>query len=129
MLEVYRSCVMSKRSLEQGLVRAAADAKHNQKDRYKNILTLNVGHVNHVPVIAGHKKFPKHICDSSEGVTLPYLVFRHGAHNIVALVEASDTKGGIAIHQHLLRGNAMIGILVDAETSAPSLACFIRALR
>ena len=47
---------------------------------------------------------------------LPYLVFRNGAH-IVALCEASDAQGGIAVHQNVARDNAMLGMVVNAEIS------------
>jgi len=45
---------------------------------------------------------------------LPHLTFKNGAH-IVALCAASDA-----------RGNAMRGMVVDAEITAPSLAFFLR---
>ena len=56
---------------------------------------------------------------------LPYLVFRNGAH-IVALCEANDPVGGIARHQHIARDDAMLGMVVNAEITAPSVAIFIR---
>ena len=60
-----------------------------------------------------------------ECVTLPYLVFRNGAH-IVALCEASDDKGGIKANEQVAQDHGMVGMVLNAEISAPSLACFVR---
>ena len=75
--------------------------------------------------IAGHAKFPSYIRKSPECVTLPYLVFRNGAH-IVLLCEANDDKGGIKANEQVAKDHGMVGIVINAEISAPSLACFIR---
>ena len=78
-----------------------------------------------MPYIAGHQKFPRHVRKSPECVTLPYLVFRNRAH-IVTLCEASDTKGGMTIHEQLAKDHRMLGMVINAEITAPSLACFLR---
>ena len=62
---------------------------------------------------------------SPECVTLPYLAFRNGAH-IVCLCEASDDKGGVKANEQVARDHGMLGIVVNAEISASSLACFVR---
>ena len=56
--------------------------------------------------------------------TLPYLVLRNGAH-ITTLCEASDDKGGIERHDALARQNGVLGMVVHAAGSAPSVACFL----
>ena len=78
-----------------------------------------------MPYIAGHAKFPSYIRKSRERLTLPYLVFRNGAH-IVALCETSDDKGGIKENEQVAKDHGMIGIVVKADISAWLLACFIR---
>lgn len=57
-------------------------------------------------------------------MVLPCLVFRNGAH-IVPLCEANDAQGGIAVHQNLARDNAMLGMVVNAEITAPSVVTFL----
>lgn len=44
----------------------------------------------------------------------------------MALCEASDDHGGIAAHQELAKENSMIGMVVNAEITAPSIALFFR---
>jgi hypothetical protein len=41
-------------------------------------------------------------------------------------VRANHPAGGIARHQHIARDNAMLGMVVNAELTAPSVAMFIR---
>jgi hypothetical protein len=53
------------------------------------------------------------------------LIFRNSAH-VVTLCEAHDEHGGIAIHQQIAHDHSMLGMVVHAEISAPSLAIFIR---
>ena len=126
LLDLYRSCLLSKKAITENLVRTTDDATNNQKETYTlNILSLNLGHVNRMPYIAGPAKFPSYMRRSPECVTLPYLAFRNGAH-IVALCEASDDKGGIKANEQVARDHGMLGIVVNAEISAPSIACFVR---
>ena len=87
--------------------------------------SFNVGSINRQPVIGGNVRFPKHIRDDPDSVVLPHLPLRNGAH-IISLCEASDDKGGMQWHQQLARHNAMLGMVVHAETSAQSIALFIR---
>ena len=87
--------------------------------------SYNVGSINRQLVIGGNVRFPKHIRDDPDSVVLPHLPLRNGAH-IISLCEASDDKGGMQRHQQLARDNAMLGMVVHAETSAPSIALFIR---
>ena len=53
------------------------------------------------------------------------MIYRNSAH-AVALCEASDDHGGIAAHQELAKENSMIGMVVNAEITAPSIALFFR---
>jgi hypothetical protein len=53
------------------------------------------------------------------------LIFRNSAH-VVTLCEAHDEDGGIAIHQQIAHDHSMLGMVVHAEISVPSLAIFIR---
>ena len=97
-----------------------------QKDIYHlALLTLNLGAIKRQRFIGGNKRFPSWIRRDPSCVVLPYLIFRNGAH-IVALCEASDDHGGIAKHQDLARDNAMLGMVVNAEITAPSLAIFLQ---
>ena len=126
LLEIYRSCMLSKKAITDRLVRTADDAVKSQRGTYTlYILSLNMGHINRTPVIAGHKKFPSYIRKSHECVTLPYIAFRNGAH-IVCMCEASDDRGGIKSNEQVARDHGMIGMVLNAEISAPSLACFVR---
>ena len=62
LLDLYRSCMLSKKAITDKLVRSADDAKDKQKDTYTlNLLNLNLGHINRTPCIAGHRKFPSYI--------------------------------------------------------------------
>ena len=46
LIDLYRSCLLSKKAITENLVRTADDAKTNQKDTYTlNILSLNLGHI------------------------------------------------------------------------------------
>lgn len=56
---------------------------------------------------------------------LPHLAFRNSAH-IVTVCEAHDDHGGIAAHQQLAHDHSMLGMVVRAELTAPSIAIFIR---
>ena len=95
-----------------------------QKDIYHlALLTLNLGAIKRQRFIGGNKRFPSWIRRDPSCVVLPHLIFRNGAHR-VALCEASDDHGGIAKHQDLARDNAMLGMVVNAEITAPSLAIF-----
>jgi len=97
-----------------------------QKDIYHlALLTLNLGAIKRQRFIGGNKRFPSWIRRDPSCVVLPHLIFRNGAH-IIALCEASDDHGGIAKHQDLARDNAMLGMVVNAEITAPSLAIFLQ---
>ena len=48
------------------------------------------------------------------------MIFRNSAR-IVALCEAHDEHGGIALHQQIASDHSMLGMVVHAEISAPSL--------
>ena len=126
LLEIYRSVLLSKGVIKTGKIRTTDNASESQKDIYHlALLTLNLGAINRQPLIGGTKKFPSWIRKDPSCVVLPHLIFKNGAH-IVAWCEASDAHGGIAIHQDLARDNAMRGMVVDAEITAPSLAFFLR---
>ena len=62
--------------------------------------------------------------DSTKNTSLPYLVLQNGAH-ITTLCEASDDKGGIERRDEIARQNGVLGMVVHAELTAPSVACFI----
>ena len=44
----------------------------------------------------------------------------------MAVCEATDDHGGIAAHRNLAKDNAMVGMMLNAEITAPSLAIFVR---
>jgi len=44
----------------------------------------------------------------------------------VAVCEATDDHGGIAAHRNIAKDNAMVGMMLNAEITAPSLAIFVR---
>ena len=58
-------------------------------------------------------------------IVLCHIYFFQSAH-IVTLCEANDEHGGIAIHQQLASDHSMIGMVANAEITAPSLAIFSR---
>ena len=126
LLELFRSCLLGKRAV-QGVAKRTKENIHEfQKDTYQlGILTLNLGHINHVPYIGGSSKFPKWVRKDTDHRALPYLVFRNAAH-IVCLCEASDEYGGIAIHQQVAEDHGMIGMVVHPAINSQSLAIFIR---
>ena len=126
LLEIYRSVLLSKGVFKAGKIRTTDNVSETQKDIYHlALLKLNLGAINRQPLIGGTKKFPSWIRKDTSCVVLPHLIFKNGAH-IVAWCEASDAHGGIAIHQDLARDNAMLGMVVNAEITAPSLAIFLQ---
>ena len=126
LLELFRCCLMGKRAVSVGKVRNAENPEDTQKDSYQlGILTLNLGHINRHPYIGGSSKFPSWVRKDNNYRALPYLFFRNSAH-IVTLCEANDEHGGIAIHQQLASDHSMIGMVANAEITAPSLAIFSR---
>ena len=126
LLEIYRSVLLSKGVFKAGKIRTTDNGCETQKVIYHlALLTLNLGAINRQPLIGGTKKFPSWIRKDPSCVVLPHLIFKNGAR-IVAWCEASDAHGGIAIHQDLARDNAMLGMVVNAEITAPSLAIFLQ---
>ena len=126
LLELYRSVMVPRSSHSSGNYRSAETCNYAQKESYHiALLNLNLDHINRQPVVAGHHKFPSTLRnDDDTNTTLPYLVLRNGAH-ITTLCEASDDKGGIERHDALARQNGVLGMVVHAEGTAPSLACFL----
>ena len=125
LLEILRCCLMGKKAIQGEKIRNSDNVDVSQKDSYHlGILTLNLSTINRQPFIGGHKRFPSFRRDKNCRV-LPRLIFRNSAH-IVALCEASDDHSGIAAHQELAKENSMIGMVVNAEITAPSIALFVR---
>ena len=126
LLELYRSVMIPRSSHISGNYRTAETCHFAQKESYHiTLLNLNLGHINRQPVIAGNHKFPSYMRqDSDLNTTLPFLVLQNGAH-ITTLCEASDDKGGIERHGHIAEENGVLGMVVHAEKTAPSVACFI----
>ena len=56
---------------------------------------------------------------------LAHLVFCNPGHR-VALCDAQDHHGGIGTHQDLAEKHGCMGIIVDSENGARSLACFLK---
>ena len=108
LLEIYRSCLLGKSVLRTGMTRNPDNTDDGQKEKY------HVGSLTQL-----RKNQPSAV------YRLPHLVFRNGAHR-VALCEATDDHGGIAAHRNLAKDNVMVGMIVNAEITAPSLAIFVR---
>eukprot|EP00435_Cladocopium_sp_Y103_P030855 s1063_g7.t1 len=126
LLDIMRNALSSKSSHSSGYKRTAENAyESNMTILQLNLVTLNLGHINRQPIIAGAFKFDKHIRESE--AVLPHLVFKNGGH-IITLCEASDDRGGIEKHTALCQEHARLGVVVHshADISAPALACFLR---
>ena len=130
LLDLYRSVMIPRSFITSGNYRTAESCYLAQKESYYiSLLNLNLGHINRQPVIAGNVKFPSYMRnDPNRNTTLPYLVLQNGAH-ITTLCEASDDKGGIERHDELASKNGVLGMVVHAELTAPSVACFIYGTR
>ena len=126
LLELYRSVMIPRSSHISGNYRTAETCHYAQKESYHiALLNLNLGHINRQPVVAGNHRFPSTMRNNDDtNTTLPYLVLQNGAH-ITTLCEASDDKGGIERHDALARQNGVLGMVVHAEETAPSVACFL----
>lgn len=77
-----------------------------------------------MPYIGGSTWFPSWLRKDTGYRVLSYLIFRNSAH-VVTLCEAHDEHGGIAIHQQIAHDHSMLGMVVHAEISVPSLVIFI----
>eukprot|EP00435_Cladocopium_sp_Y103_P068440 s1543_g31.t1 len=126
LLEIYRNALASKSSLSTGYKRTEENVtESNMTSLTLGLVSLNLGHINRQPIIAGAFKFDKWIPESEK--VLPSLVFQNGGH-IITLCEASDDQGGIERHSGLCQKNGCIGCVVHshADISAPAVACFLR---
>eukprot|EP00435_Cladocopium_sp_Y103_P054204 s1316_g17.t1 len=126
LFDIYRNALASKSSLSTGHKRTDQNVtESNMTSLTLGLVSLNLGHINRRPIIAGAFKFDKWIRESEK--VLPYLVFQNGGH-IIKLCEASDDQGGIERHSGLCQKNGCIGCVVHshADISAPALACFLR---
>ena len=128
LLELYRSFLIPRKTIESGNFRGPETFHFDQRESYHldlNLLNFNLGSIKRQPAIGGNVCFPKHFRDDPDCVVLPHVVLRNGAH-IISLCEASDDRGGMQRHQQLARDNAILGMVVHAETSAQSIGLFIR---
>ena len=86
---------------------------------------MNLGAINREPYIGGNKRFPSWLRRDKNCRVLPHLVFKNNAH-ITCLFKATDDHGDITFHQQLAMEHSMIGMVINAEITAPSLAIFVR---
>ena len=126
MLSTSGAIYIPRKTIESGNIRSPETCHFHQREScHVTLLNLNLGSRNRQPLIGGNVRFPKHFRDDPDCVVSPHLALRNGAH-IISLFEASDDKGGMQRHEELARENAMLGMVVHAETSAQSIGLFIR---
>lgn len=126
MMEIFRNCLMGKKAIAELDLRNTDVVSEGLKDSYHlGILLLNLGAISREPYLGGNWRFPSWLRRDKDCRDLPHLIFRDNAH-ITCLCEAVGDHGGITIHEQLAKEHSKLGMLINAETLAPSLAIFVR---
>ena len=126
LLELYRSALTPHATIKSGNYQTPETCQYEQRESYHLVLlNLSLGNINRQPVTGGNVRFLKHIREDPDCVVLPHLVLRNGAH-IISLCEASDNKEECRSIKRLACENAMLGMVLQAETTAQSIGLFIR---